>query len=158
MSAILDEFLSKRAKVNTASIAPFPNSKKIYVQGSRGDIQVPMREIAVSDTQTNQGIEKNPSITVYDTSGPYSDPTQHVDIRKGLTEIRRAWIEERADTEILNDFSSSFGLERAAKPELAHLRFEHFRKPRRAKAGANVTQMHYACRGIITPEMEYVAI
>ena len=159
MSANPDDFLSENARINEASIQPFPNSRKIYVQGSRPDIRVPMREITLSDTQTAQGPERNPPLTVYDTSGPYTDPEVTIDIRKGLPDVRSAWIEERGDTEVLPDQTSEYGRRRAADPALEHLRFPHHRRqPRRAKAGANVTQMHYARQGIITPEMEYVAI
>ena len=159
MSAIPEEFLSKTAKINDASVQPFPNSRKIYVKGSRDDIRVPMREIALSDTQTNKGNEPNPAITVYDTSGPYSDPDVSIDIRKGLDDVRTPWIEARNDTEILSDQSSEYGQKRATDEALNALRFEHHRRqPRRALAGKNVSQMHYARQGIITPEMEYVAL
>ena len=159
MSAIPDEFLSKTARINDASVQPFPNSRKIYVKGSRDDLRVPMREISLSDTQTQSGNEPNPAITVYDTSGPYSDPEATIDICKGLADVRTAWIEERNDTEILADQSSVYGQQRAADESLDALRFEHHkRKPRRARAGKNVSQMHYARQGIITPEMEYVAL
>ncbi len=159
MSAVVDEFLSKTAKINDASIQPFPNSRKIYVQGSRPDIRVPMREISLTDTITEQGTEPNSAVTVYDTSGPYSDPEVTIDICKGLADIRSAWIEERNDTEQLSQQTSAFGRERAADSSLDHLRFEHHKRlPRRAKAGRNVSQMHYARQGIITPEMEFVAI
>ena len=159
MSAIPEEFLSKTARINDASVQPFPNSRKIYVAGSRPDIRVPMREITLTETVTEKGTETNPPVTVYDTSGPYTDPTVRIDIRKGLPEVRNAWIEERGDTEILADQTSEYGRSRAADPSLDQLRFEHHkRQPRRARAGANVTQMHYARKGIITPEMEYVAI
>ena len=159
MSAIPDEFLSKTAKINDASVQPFPNSRKIYVEGSRPDIRVPMREIALSDTQTQNGIEKNTPVTVYDTSGPYTDPDAIIDIRKGLNDVRTAWIEERNDTELLTDLSSEYGQERAADQKLDNLRFEfHKRNPRKALSGKNVSQMHYAKKGIITPEMEFVAI
>ena len=159
MSAIPDEFLSKTARISDATIQPFPNSRKIYVQGSRADIRVPMREISLSDTPADFGAEKNPALTVYDTSGPYTDPQVSIDIRKGLADVRSVWIEERNDTDILADLSSEYGRTRAADPSLDPLRFEfHNRQPRRARAGANVSQMHYARKGIITPEMEYVAI
>ncbi|MCV6637935.1 phosphomethylpyrimidine synthase ThiC [Candidatus Albibeggiatoa sp. nov. NOAA] len=137
----------------------FPNSEKIYVQGSRPDIRVPMREISLSDTIHSDGrIEKNPPVTVYDTSGVYTDPNIEIDLRKGLEPIRQAWIDEREDTEQLNELSSQYGQSRQVDPALAELRFEHIRQPRRAKAGKNVTQMHYARQGIVTPEMEYIAI
>jgi phosphomethylpyrimidine synthase len=158
MNAIPDEFLSKTAKVDDASIQPFPNSRKIHVQGSRADIRVPMREIALADTPTSFGSEPNAPVVVYDTSGPYTDPGVNIDIRKGLSEIRAAWIQERGDTELLKHPTSEYGRQREADPKLASLRFEHIRTPRRAKAGCNVTQMHYARKGVITPEMEFIAI
>ncbi|MBC7861087.1 MAG: phosphomethylpyrimidine synthase ThiC [Burkholderiaceae bacterium] len=151
-------FLSATATVDEAAVAPLPNSRKIYVQGSRPDIRVPMREISQSDTEMSFGGEKNPPIYVYDTSGPYTDPDAKIDIRSGLSTPRLAWIVERGDTEELDGPSSNYGIERLADPKLAELRFNLQRKPRRAKAGANVTQMHYARAGIVTPEMEYVAI
>ncbi|WP_404840860.1 phosphomethylpyrimidine synthase ThiC [Alkalilimnicola ehrlichii] len=137
---------------------PFNNSRKIYVTGSRPDLRVPMREISQADTPITFGAEKNPSVYVYDTSGPYSDPGVEIDLQRGLAPIREAWILERNDTEQLDGPTSRFGVERQNDPELAHLRFDHIRAPRRAKPGANVTQMHYARRGIVTPEMEYIAI
>lgn len=152
-------FVANQAQVDEAAIAPLPNSRKIYVEGSRPDIQVPMREISQSDTPTGMGGERNPPIYVYDCSGPYTDPTAKIDIRAGLPALRQQWIEERGDTEVLNDLTSDFGRERAGDKALDELRFPGLhRKPRRAKAGANVTQMHYARKGIITPEMEYIAI
>ncbi|MFB1030730.1 MAG: phosphomethylpyrimidine synthase ThiC, partial [Thauera sp.] len=154
-----EKFIAAKAHVDEAAIAPLPNSRKIYVEGSRPDIRVPMREISQADTPASFGAEKNPPIFVYDCSGPYSDPQAKIDIRSGLPALRQQWIEERADTELLPDLSSEFGRQRAADESLDELRFPGLhRKPRRAKAGANVTQMHYARRGIITPEMEYVAI
>ena len=159
MSAIPEQFLSDTAKVDTASIQPYPNSRKIYVQGSRPDIRVPMREISLTDTQSESGAEHNPALTIYDTSGPYTDPEVAIDIRKGLPDVRSAWIEERGDTERLAELSSEYGRARAGDPELDALRFPNYnRTPRRARPGRNVTQMHYARRGIITPEMEFVAI
>ncbi|MDH5544457.1 MAG: phosphomethylpyrimidine synthase ThiC [Gammaproteobacteria bacterium] len=159
MSAIPEEFLSETAKVNDASIQPFPNSKKIYIEGSRPDIRVPMREITLTDTPLAMGKEKNDPVTVYDTSGPYTDPNTQIDIRKGLVDIRTQWIEERNDTELLSGLSSDYGRQRAADNRLDSLRFAgHVRPVRKAKAGHNVSQMHYARKGIITPEMEYVAI
>ena len=141
-----------------ASVPQYPSSRKIYVSGSRADVRVPMREISLDDTPAMFGAEKNESITVYDTSGVYTDPTVTIDLRKGLPEVRREWILERGDTEVIEGFSSEFARERMADTSLDHLRFEHIRTPRRARSGANVTQMHYARKGIITPEMEYVAI
>ncbi|QEL66289.1 thiamine biosynthesis protein [Oryzomicrobium terrae] len=152
-------FTAAQAHVDDAAVAPLPNSRKIYVQGSRPDIQVPMREISQADTPTGFGGEKNPPIYVYDCSGPYTDPNAKIDIRAGLPALRQRWIEERGDTEVLPDLTSEYGRQRAADPALDELRFPGLhRKPRRAKAGKNVSQMHYARQGIITPEMEYVAI
>ena len=152
------KFLSATATVDQAAIAPLPNSRKIYVQGSRPDIRVPMRAISQSDTEASFGGEKNPPIYVYDTSGPYTDPEVAIDIRSGLDTPRLPWILERADTEELPGPTSDYGIARLADPKLAELRFNLHRKPRRALAGKNVTQMHYARQGIITPEMEFVAI
>ena len=152
------KFLSATATVDQAAVKPLPNSRKVYVTGSRPDIRVPMREITLSDTPVTFGAEKNPPIYVYDTSGPYTDPEATIDIRSGLAPIRQTWISERNDTEELPGPTSSYGQERLNDPELAELRFNLKRKPRRAKKGMNVSQMHYAKKGIITPEMEYVAI
>ena len=151
-------FSSATATVDQAAIKPLPNSRKIHVQGSRPDIQVPMREIRLTDTMTSNGAEKNPPIWVYDTSGPYTDPTAQIDIRSGLPALRAKWIDERDDTEVMPGLSSSYGRTRLQDPKLADMRFNLQRQPRRAKAGKNVTQMHYARQGIITPEMEYIAI
>lgn len=152
------KFLSATAKVDEAAVQPFPNSRKIYVQGSRPDIRVPMREITLSDTPVMFGSEKNPPIYVYDTSGPYTDPDAKIDIRSGLSPIRTPWILERDDTEELDGPTSAYGRERLNDPSLDELRFNLTRKPRRAKKGAKITQMEYAKRGIVTPEMEFVAI
>ncbi|MBV6286433.1 phosphomethylpyrimidine synthase ThiC [Pseudomonas aegrilactucae] len=150
--------LSESAKVDEQSVQPFTRSRKIYVQGSRPDIQVPMREISLDDTPTDFGGELNAPVLVYDTSGPYTDPTVQIDVRKGLGDVRSAWIDARGDTERLGGLSSNFGKMRLNDVELTKLRFAHVRNPRRARAGANVSQMHYARQGIITAEMEYVAI
>ncbi|MFC3153107.1 phosphomethylpyrimidine synthase ThiC [Litoribrevibacter euphylliae] len=158
MSAIPEEFLSKTAKVDEASIQPFPNSRKIYVEGSRADIQVPMREISLADTPTDFGGEKNDPVVVYDTSGPYTDPKVTIDVQKGLPEVRTAWVEERNDTELLENFSSEYCRERMSDESLDSLRFDLKRQPRKARPGKNVTQLHYARQGIVTPEMEYIAI
>jgi phosphomethylpyrimidine synthase len=152
------KFLSQAAHVDAAAIKPLPNSRKIYVAGSRPDIRVPMREISQADTPASMGAETNPPIHVYDCSGPYTDPAIKIDIRSGLPPMREGWIAERNDTEQLTAPSSLYGQQRLADPELASLRFNLQRAPRRAKAGHNVTQMHYARQGNITPEMEYIAI
>lgn len=136
----------------------YPNSERVYLQGSRDDIRVPLREIRQDDTYTAQGTEANPPIPVYDTSGAYGDPAAHIDLKQGLPHIRTAWLDERGDTEILPKLSSEYGIECAHDPKTAHLRFNQITRPRRAKAGRNVTQLHYARQGIITPEMEFAAI
>ncbi|MEB6677981.1 phosphomethylpyrimidine synthase ThiC [Acinetobacter haemolyticus] len=135
-----------------------PASKKVYVQGSRPDIQVPFREISLTETPTGLGGEYNPPIMVYDTSGVYTDPNVQIDLNKGLPSIRQKWIEERNDTDVLTGLSSEFGQARLKDIRTAEIRFAHIQNPRRAQAGKNVTQMHYAKQGIITPEMEYIAI
>ena len=152
------KFLESTARVDSAALNPLPNSRKVHVTGSRADIRVPMREISQADTPASYGAERNPPIFVYDTSGPYSDPAATIDIRRGLPALREGWVVERGDTELLAGPSSSFGVDRLRDPALAGLRFDLTRKPRRARAGANVSQMHYARRGIVTPEMEFIAI
>jgi phosphomethylpyrimidine synthase len=154
------KFLASTATVDAAAVQPLPNARKVYVAGSRADLRVPMREISQSDTHAAPGsvAEKNPPIYIYDTSGPYTDPEARIDIRKGLAPLRERWIEERGDTEVLSAPSSEYGRARLADAKLAELRFDLKRNARRAKAGRNVTQMHYARRGIVTPEMEYIAI
>ena len=137
------KFLAATAHVDDAAIQPLPNSRKIYV----GPLRVPMREITQSGN--------NPPIAVYDTSGPYTDPEAKIDIRKGLPPIRSIWIEQRGDTQLLDGPTSAYGRKRLEDPKLAELRFELGRKPRRGKC---VTQMHYAKKGIITPEMEFIAL
>ena len=151
------ETLTSMSSVKEAFIQPFPNSQKIYVEGSRADIQVPMREITLTDT-IGELAEKNDPVHVYDTSGVYTDPSVTIDLRKGLDNIRETWIDERNDTDALDGMSSTFSNERLDNAELDKLRFEFLKTPKRAKAGKNVTQMYYAKQGIITPEMEYIAI
>src|SRR5438309_1543595 len=153
-----DKFYARDARVDEAAVQPLPSSHKIYVEGSRAGVRVPMREIAQSDTPASFGAEKNPAIVVYDTSGPYTDPAASIDIRSGLAPLRADWIGERNDTEALAQLTSGYGRERLAEPTLAEMRFNLHRKPRRALSGSNVTQMHYARRGVVTPEMEFVAI
>ncbi len=152
------QFLARAAHVDDAAVQPLPKSRKIYAEGSRPDIRVPMREITQSETPATFGSEKNPPIFVYDTSGPYTDPQLKIDIRNGLPALRSGWIGERNDTEELAGPSSKYGVARLSDPSLAELRFNLRRSPRRAKAGMNVTQMHYARKGIVTPEMEFIAI
>ncbi len=158
MSAIPEDFIKQTLRLSEEVTRPFPNSRKIYVEGSRPDIRVPMREISQTDTPSSFGAEMNPPIPVYDTSGPFTDPEVAIDLLQGMPDLRGSWIRERADTVQLEGPSSEYGRNRAADQRLAFMRFEHIRAPRRAKAGCNVTQMHYARQGIITPEMEFVAI
>ncbi len=157
-----DRFFAREARVDAAAVRPLPNSHKIYVTGSRPDLRVPMREIAQADTPASFGAEANPPLAVYDTSGPYTDPAAQIDIRSGLPPLRARWIEERGDSEELTGLTSAYGRQRLGDAELAGMRFDLQRKPRRAKAGANlsgnISQMHYARRGIVTQEMEFIAI
>ena len=152
------KFTADAAHVDAAAVKPLPNSRKVYVQGSRPDLLVPMREISQAETPASMGAVVNPPIHVYDWSGPYTDPAVKIDIRSGLAALREGWIAERGDTETLGKLTSDYGQQRLNDPELAEMRFDLKRAPRRAKAGKNVTQMHYARAGIITPEMEYIAI
>ena len=154
-----EQFLAANAHVDAAAVQPLPNSRKVYIAGSRPDIRVPMREISQDDTPTAFGGEQNPPVYVYDCSGPYSDPQAKIDIRAGLPALRAQWIAERGDVEELAGLTSEFGRIRATDKALDELRFPGLhRKPLRAKPGKNVSQMHYARQGIVTPEMEYVAI
>ena len=152
------KFVAATAHVDEAAIQPLPKSRKVYLEGSRSDLRVPVREITQSETSASFGSEANSSLVVYDTSGPYSDPDVTIDIRSGLAPLRARWIAERDDTDELAGPSSSFGIDRLNDPKLAELRFNLRRTPRRARSGANVSQMHYARRGIVTPEMEFIAI
>ena len=158
MNALPSDLVRAAQALSEAVTRPIPGSRKIHVQGSRSDLHVPMREVAQAQTPTLFGGEANPPITVYDTSGPYTDPDYTVDLAAGLPALRAAWIAERGDVEQLSGLSSAFGRQRAADAKLNDVRFSHLRTPLRAKGGANVTQMHYARRGIVTPEMEYIAI
>ncbi|MET0404944.1 MAG: phosphomethylpyrimidine synthase ThiC, partial [Cystobacter sp.] len=159
---------SKRLKVDGKALegitrGPLPASHKVYVPGVRyPELRVPMREIRQTPTRQGHGPDAretaNPSVFVYDSSGPYTDPEAEIDLRQGLPPMRAGWIAQRGDVETLSGVSSAYGRAREADPRLAGLRFAHRRAPRVAKAGANVTQLHYARRGLITPEMEYVAV
>ena len=158
MNANPKNFLDRIDQLDTSAQKHFPNSKKVYVEGSRPDLQVPMREITLTSTQTESGAEGNPPIRVYDSSGIYSDADCEIDLRAGLPSLRSPWILERGDSEQLKSPSSDFGKVRLGDAQTAHLRFEHIKNPLRAKSGENVTQLHYARQGIITPEMEFVSI
>ncbi|MGA9853522.1 MAG: phosphomethylpyrimidine synthase ThiC [Gammaproteobacteria bacterium] len=158
MSAIPEEFIRRTAQLSTDATRPYPNSRKLFVNGSHADLRVGMREVRQSETPALHGAEANPPIPIYDTSGPYTDPAAHIDLVRGLPPLRARWIAERGDTQQLNDFTSEYTRRRNRDIKLADIRFPQPPKPKRAKAGANVTQMHYACQGTITPEMEYIAI
>jgi phosphomethylpyrimidine synthase len=152
------DFIAAAAHVDDAAIQPLPRSHKVHVEGSRPDVRVPMRVVEQSATPASFGAEANPPVYVYDTSGPYTDPQAAIDVRAGLPALRSRWIEERGDTQLLDGPTSLYGRERLADQKLAALRFDLKRSPRRARSGRNVTQMHYARRGIVTPEMEFIAI
>lgn len=154
----VDKFVSKDAGLDKAALESFENSKKVYIEGSTPDIQVPFREISISDTPSEFGAEKNAPVLTYDTSGPYTDPKSRIDIKNGLIPLRNKWIEDRKDTEQLQGPSSTFGKKRKTDPSLEDMRFNLKRNPKKAMAGKNVSQMHYAKKGIITPEMEFIAI
>lgn len=158
MNAKLSELVRSAQTLSASVTRPLDGSRKVYVKGRRGDIRVPMREILQADTPAMFGVRKNPPITVYDTSGPYTDPDDQVDLSAGLAPLRAAWIEARGDTVPLDGRSSEFGRRHAEAPQLEHIRFPRLPMPRRARDGANVSQMHYARQGIITPEMEFIAI
>ncbi|MBT6232088.1 phosphomethylpyrimidine synthase ThiC [Methylophilaceae bacterium] len=153
-----DKFVNKDADLNGEALESFENSKKIYIEGSSPDIQVPFREITISDTPSEFGAEKNAPVLTYDTSGPYTDPKSKIDIKNGLSPMRNKWIEDRMDTEQLDGPSSIYGEKRKTDPALEDMRFNLKRNPKKAILGKNVSQMHYAKKGIITPEMEFIAI
>ena len=152
----------KQDKIPTNKVItthPFPNSRKVYVDGKMNNIKVAMREVMLSDTELHgKTVHKNTPVTIYDTSGPYTDPDIHIDVKKGIPRLREEWIMQRGDIERLFEFSSRYGIERMEDKSLDALRFEHIMMPLRAKEGRNVTQLHYAKMGIVTPEMEYIAI
>ncbi|MBD8514773.1 phosphomethylpyrimidine synthase ThiC [Photobacterium sp. 2_MG-2023] len=163
MSSRKQARLEAKQFIDSLTTQAYPNSRKVYVTGSRDDIRVGMREIAQADSlvggdKNNPIFEPNEPIRVYDTSGFYTDPDQSIDIYNGLPKLRESWIEERGDTELLDELSSAYTKERLADDTLEDLRFAHRARVRRAQAGQCVTQMHYARQGIITPEMEYIAI
>ncbi|HEU4442889.1 MAG TPA: phosphomethylpyrimidine synthase ThiC [Burkholderiales bacterium] len=148
------KFLAANAHVDEAAVQPLPNSRKVYV----GSLRVPMRVVSQAETPSMFGGENNPPVYVYDCSGPYSDPAAKIDIRSGLPALRDPWILGRGDVETLPGPSSTYGQERLNDPRLAEMRFNLKRNPRRALKGRNVSQMHYARKGIVTPEMEFIAV
>ena len=147
-----------QAPTSALTTTPLPASKKVFVNGEQDGVAVPMREIALSSAKKENGASVASSIVVYDTSGPYTDPSTSIDIQRGLPPLRRDWILARQDVDALPEVSSEYGRLRANDPALDTLRFGHIRKPLRAKPGMNVSQLHYARQGIITPEMEFIAI
>ena len=154
----VDKFINKDAGLNDEALESFENSKKVFIKGTTPDIQVPFREITISDTPSEFGAEKNAPVLTYDTSGPYTDPKSKIDIKNGLSPLRSKWIEDRMDTEQLDGPSSIYGKKRKTDPTLENMRFNLKRNPKKALKGKNVSQMHYAKKGIITPEMEFIAI
>ncbi|AOH37347.1 phosphomethylpyrimidine synthase ThiC [Luteimonas sp. JM171] len=158
MNAMPSPLQQQAQQLSDSVTRPIPGSRKVFVAGSRPDLRVAMREIVQTATPTLFGGEDNPPITVYDTSGPYTDPDARIDLSAGLPALRAGWIAERGDTEALPALTSEFGRARETNSRLDGVRFPARALPRRARDGANVTQMHYARRGIVTPEMEYVAI
>jgi phosphomethylpyrimidine synthase len=157
-AAIPDDLLSQTTQLSSEALQPFSGSRKLYVIGSRPDVRVPMREVMLTETLTPHGSQPNDPVQIYDTTGLYSDPNAHIDLQCGLPAIREAWILERNDSEQLNEQTSQFGRQRLENNALNFLRFPNIKKPRRAKSGQNITQLHYARKGIITPEMEFIAI
>ena len=153
-----NQYLSESARVDGAAVQPLPQSRKVYVQGSRPDLRVPFRAIQLSPTPSALGGEDNAEEWVYDTSGPYTDPAVSIDLRRGLPALRQPWLEARQDSEVLTQLSSAYGRRREQDPQLEALRFTRAQPVRRAHPGGNVSQLHYARRGIITAEMEYVAL
>ncbi len=157
MNAVTNELLRETEALSASVTTPIAGSRKVHVEGPHG-VRVPMREVVLAETPKMFGAEKNEPVVLYDTSGPYTDPAVRIDLAAGLAGLRAAWIDARADTERLADLTSEFGRRRAADAKLAAVRFPRTHPPRRANAGANVTQMHYAKRGIVTPEMAFVAV
>ena len=158
MSVKASDVASAAERLSAEVTQPFPASRKVYVTGSRADLRVPMREIVLSPTHTEDGVRENAPLPVYDTAGAYTDSSATIDLVAGLAPLRAPWIVERGDTERLDGLSSAYGRARANDPRLANVRFPQVPNPRCARGDGNVTQMHYARRGIVTPEMEFIAI
>lgn len=158
MNSIVEDVRTRTLKLSSHLTRSYPGSRRIWIDGSQADIRVALREVIQSTTIGKDRPETNPPIPLYDTSGAYTDPEYECDLTKGLPRIRVGWLEQRNDTELLDSPTSEYGRKRQSDPRLQHLRFAHLLSPRRARNGKNVTQMHYARRGLITPEMEYVAI
>jgi phosphomethylpyrimidine synthase len=158
MNALAAELIRRTSELSESVTRPIPGSRKVHVEGGRPDLRVPMREVVLSDTPLVFGAEKNAPLALYDTSGPYTDPQAQIDLAAGLEPLRGRWIGQRGDVASLSGLSSEFGRGRAGDARLDAVRFPAVRNPQRAVGGANVTQMHYARRGIVTPEMEFIAI
>ena len=158
MNALASDLIRETSALSDSVTRPIPGSRKIHVTGSQPDLRVPMREVAQSDTPLAFGAEKNPALALYDTSGPYTDPEARIDLTAGLEPLRARWIGQRGDCASLSGLSSEFGRRRASDAKLDAVRFPRVRNPLRAIAGANVTQMHYARRDMVTPEMEFIAL
>ncbi len=155
MSTRKQSRLEAKNFIDTLSVTPYPNSQKTYIQGSRSDLRVPMREIALADSliggsQDSPVYVPNEPIHVYDTSGVYTDPNHHIDLYSGLPKLREQWIDERADTEVLAGVSSEFAKQRLEDETLDELRYGQLPRIRRGVKGACVTQLHYARKGIVT--------
>src|SRR3546814_13613169 len=157
MNAVPSSLLQQTEQLSESVTRPIPGSRKIHVEGSRPDIRVAMREITLSQTPTLFGGEDNPPVTVYDPSGPYTDPNARLDLATGLAPLRARWVEERGDTEPLAQLSSEFGRGREGHVRLDAVRFPHRRLPRVPNAGANASPMQSARRATVTPEMDYAA-
>ncbi|TAN04624.1 MAG: phosphomethylpyrimidine synthase ThiC [Rhodanobacteraceae bacterium] len=158
MNAQPSELVRSAQELSETVTSPIRGSRKVYVRGSRDDLRVPMREILLTDTPAMFGAEANAPFAVYDTSGPYTDSAFTADLVAGLPKLRARWIEARGDSEVLPNRTSEFARRHAEAEQLAGVRFPNLPKSRRARAGANVTQMHYARQGMVTPEMEFIAI
>ena len=158
MNALPSDLVRQTQELSDQVTRPIPGSRKIHVTGSRQDLRVPLREVVLSDTPLMFGAEKNAPVTVYDTSGPYTDPDYKIDLSAGLPALRARWIAERGDVEELPGLTSEFGRMRASDHKLDAVRFPNLHRPLRARGCANVTQMHYARKGVVTPEMEFVAL
>ena len=158
MNQPAEDLRNQTSRLSEDVTGPLLGSRKIYHPGSRPDLRVGMREIEQTASSTSFGSGLNPAIPLYDTSGPYTDPDAVIDIQAGLPPVREAWIQERADSEVLDAPTSEYGRERLSDPQLQEIRMTAVRPVRRARDGGAVTQMHYARAGIVTPEMEYIAI
>ena len=153
-----EDVMLKTTTIGTALPSPLPSSRKQYITAGRPDVLVPIREITLSPTYHAKSVEQNPPLHVYDCSGPYTDPNAEIDLARGLPALRGPWLDERSDTELLANLSSEYGRQRQNDLLTHKLRFPAKAEPRRARRDRNVSQLHYARKGIVTPEMEFVAL